>query len=76
MATFAKRANVVYRLSFADQVKQASVPVFVGSKQTEVCRFRLQQTNWSCRFLLVPFSVYKNALPAYTRSLKVFVGIY
>jgi hypothetical protein len=30
--------------------------VFVSNKQMEVCRFRLQQTNKSCHFLLVPFS--------------------
>ncbi len=39
MGTFADTANVDYGLSFTDQ-----------GKQTEVCRFRLQQTNRNCCF--------------------------
>jgi hypothetical protein len=53
--TFAETAFVDYCLSFADQGIQTSVSVC--NEQMEVCcfRFPLQQTNGSCRFLLVPF---------------------
>jgi hypothetical protein len=47
MGTFAETANVNYRLSFADQEKQTYV-------------FRLQQTNGSCHFPLVP--IFANGL--------------
>jgi hypothetical protein len=50
MGTFAETAFVDYRVSFADQGKQTSVSV--GSKQTEVCRFRF------------PFAANKQKLPS------------
>jgi hypothetical protein len=50
MGMFAETAIVVYRLLFANQGKQTSVSV--SSKQTEVCRFRSEQTNGSCRFTI------------------------
>jgi hypothetical protein len=55
MGTFAATANLNYRLLFAGQGKQTSI--FVCRKQMEVCHFvfRLQQTNGSCCFPLVPF---------------------
>jgi hypothetical protein len=46
MGTFAERANADYCLLFAYQ-----------GKQTSVFHFRLQQTNRSCCFSLIPFSV-------------------
>ncbi len=48
-------AIVKYLLSFADLGKKTSISV--SCKQTEVCLFRSQQTNGSCSFPLVPFSV-------------------
>jgi hypothetical protein len=58
MVTFAETEIIDYRLSFADHGKQISISVCC--KQTEVYRsvLRLQQTNGSCRFPLVPISVY------------------
>jgi hypothetical protein len=45
MGKFAETAILDYRLSFADHGKQTSFSVSVCSKQTEVNRFRLQQTR-------------------------------
>ncbi len=61
MGTFAKTANVDYRLSFADQERQTFV-------------FRLQQINGSCRFPLVPFSIYiyRNG----SISIEIYISIY
>jgi hypothetical protein len=58
MGTFAETEIIDYRLSFANHGKQISVSVCC--KQTEVCRsvLRLQQTNGSCCFPLVPIFVY------------------
>jgi hypothetical protein len=58
MGTFAETVNVVYRLSFADQGRQISVFHFQFAENNwkfPIFAFCLQQTNGSCRFLLVPF---------------------
>jgi hypothetical protein len=60
MGTFAETANVDYRLSFAIQGKQISVFHFRFAEKKRkfaVSVFHLQQTNGSCRFPLVLFSV-------------------
>jgi hypothetical protein len=61
MGTFAETVNVVYHLSFADKGKQTSVFRFrLQQKKLKFALsvFSLQQKNGSCRFPLVPFSVY------------------
>jgi hypothetical protein len=54
MGTFAKTANIVFRLSFADQGKQTSIFRFFRLQQTKrkfaFFVFHLQQTNGRCRF--------------------------
>jgi hypothetical protein len=59
--TFAKTANIVLRLSFADQGKQTSIfhffPFVANKLKFAFFVFHLQQTNGRCRFPLVPFSV-------------------
>jgi hypothetical protein len=39
-------------------------------------RFRLQQTNGSCRFSLVPFSVYKTEIYIYIYVICIYIYIY
>jgi hypothetical protein len=45
----------IYYLSFVGQGNKLTFSVSVFSNPTEVCRFRFQQTNGSCRFTLVSF---------------------
>jgi hypothetical protein len=60
MGTSAETANVVYCLSFANQGKQTSVLCqFAKNKQKfAISVFRLQLTNGSCDFPLVPLFIY------------------
>jgi hypothetical protein len=62
MDKFAEIANIDYRLSFADY-----------GKLTFVSRFRLQQTNGSCRFPLVPLSYIEMAANIY---IEILIYIY
>jgi hypothetical protein len=50
------KTNYCFPFSFAANKRKFSV--LVCRKQTEVFCFSLQQTNGSCRFPLVPFSIY------------------
>jgi hypothetical protein len=61
MGTFAETANVDFYLSFANQGKETSVFQFrlqQTNKNFPFSVFCLQQTYGTCRFLLVPFSIY------------------
>jgi hypothetical protein len=74
MGTFAETAIVDYRLSFANQGKQTSVFRFLfveNKRKFAVAVFHLQQTNESCQFPLVQFSVYtwKYISPGFPFSL-------
>jgi hypothetical protein len=57
MDTFAEKAIVDYRLSFADQGKKLPSFVSVYSKQMEVCRF------------FFPFPANKRKLPFFVSSI-------
>ncbi len=61
IGTFAETANVDCRSSFADQGKQTSAfcfPFAENQRKFAFSVFRLQHTNGSCRFPLVPIAVY------------------
>jgi hypothetical protein len=65
MGRFAETAIVDYHLSFADQEKQTSIFHFrfsANKRKFAVSIFRLQKTNGSRRFPLVPFSVCRRCL--------------
>jgi hypothetical protein len=62
MGTFAETANINYGLLFADQGKQTSVFRLQKTNENLPFPFCLQQTNGTCSFPPVSFSVNKYIL--------------
>jgi hypothetical protein len=74
MGTVAETAKVDYLLSFAKKGKQTFIfrfPLAENKRKFAVSVFRLQQTNGSCRFPLVPFYVY-----IIFQRLQIYINIY
>jgi hypothetical protein len=62
---FAETTIIEYRLSFADQGKtnvRLPFPFAASKRKFAVSVFRLQKTNGSCRFPLVPSSTSRNGI--------------